>query len=233
LPVCSGQYVIKGTTLAELADISSLKVLLPVDRRGMTASAPLTVQVEGQAVAGKVQAILPLPEPYTVLRELATPYAAAWLVIPNPKGELEPGLRVRDATIPVTPIAVVTKRALKQEDTGTGTGAMVQVIRNEYVTNVPVRVLGDTGPARVQITGPFRRSDALIVSSSVPLLAGTLVRFGEGAGSHGIEGVPPNPSVGGAEAGITAPGAGSGPPGSPANPSRPATRRPNTGNAPF
>ena len=34
---------------------------------------------------------------------------------------------------------------------------MVQVIRNEYVTNVPVHVLGDTGPERVQISGAFAR----------------------------------------------------------------------------
>ena len=53
------------------------------------------MQIEGQEVAGKVQAILPLPERFSVLRELATPFAAAWVVVPNPKGELEPGLRVR------------------------------------------------------------------------------------------------------------------------------------------
>ena len=80
---------------------------------------------------------------------------------------------------------------------------MVQVIRNEYVTNVPVRVLGETGPERVQITGLLRRSDSLIVSSSVSLLAGTLVRFGEGTASRGVEGVSPNPAYGGADAGIS------------------------------
>ncbi len=95
LPVCAGQYVLKGTTIAELADISSLKTLLPVDRRSVSSGAALTVQVEGKDVAGKVQAILPLPASFVALRELATPFAAAWVVVPNTKGDLEPGLRVQ------------------------------------------------------------------------------------------------------------------------------------------
>src|SRR5208337_2329087 len=33
LPVSSGQYVLKGTVIAELADVTSLKSLVPVDRR--------------------------------------------------------------------------------------------------------------------------------------------------------------------------------------------------------
>jgi multidrug efflux pump subunit AcrA (membrane-fusion protein) len=236
LPVCAGQYVLKGTTIAELADLSSLKTLLPVDRRDVAAGAPLTVHIEGQDVAGKVQAVLPLPERYTALRELATPFAAAWVALPNTKGDLEPGLRVRPTTIPVAPIATVPKRAVKQEDARKNEGSMVQVIRNEYVTNVPVRVLGETGTERVQITGSLRGSDALILSSSVSLLPGTLIRFGEGTTSRGIEGVPPNPAFGGAEAGITAPagtrarGAISG---SSPNQTKPAPTPPRTGSAPF
>jgi RND family efflux transporter MFP subunit len=242
LPVCTGQYVLKGTTLAELADVSSLKALLPVDRRSIAVGAPLTVNVEGTDVAGKVQAILPLPETHLALRELVTPFAAAWLVVSNAKGELEPGQRMRPATVPVAPIAAVPKRALKREEGRDGSGAIVQVIRNEYVTNVPVHVLGDTGPERVQISGLLRGADALILSSSVPLLPGTLVRFGDGSSDRGIEGVPPNPSVGGADAGITPPGgarprgkAGSdlAPRGPAANRPKPATRAPAAGTAPF
>ena len=210
LPVCAGQYVIKGTTIAELADISALKTLLPVDRRGVSSGAAVTVQVEGKDVAGKVHAILPLPAQFVALRELATPFAGAWVVVPNTKGELEPGLRVSSTTVPVNPIATVPKRAVKPGSARDKEGTIVQVIRNEYVTNVPVVVLGDTGPDRTQITGLFRRADALIVSSSVSLLAGTLIRFGEGAAPRAIEGTAPSPSVGGAEAGIAAPEAARG-----------------------
>ena len=62
LPVCSGQYVLKGAVIAELADVSSLKVMQPVDRRRVATNASLTVRVEGREVSGKVQAVLPLPE---------------------------------------------------------------------------------------------------------------------------------------------------------------------------
>ena len=242
LPVSAGQYVVKGTTIAELADISALKTLLPVDRRSVSSGAAVTVQVEGQDVAGKVQSILPLPQPFAALRELATPFAAAWVVVPNTKGELEPGLRVSTTTVPAAPITTVAKRAVKAGSARDTDGTMVQVIRNEYVTNIPVRVLGDTGPERTQITGLFRRTDALIVSSSVQLLAGTLIRFGEGAAAHGIEGTAPNPSLSGAEAGITAPEGprgrgtttpGRAPRGSAAAPTKPAATPPTSAPAPF
>ncbi len=85
---------------------------------------------------------------------------------------------------------------------------MIQVLRNEYVTNVPVHVLGNLGPDRIQVSGLLRDSDALIVASSVPLMPGTLVRFAEGTGARGVEGTSPDPSHGGAAAGLTYPGAG-------------------------
>ena len=90
---------------------------------------------------------------------------------------------------------------------------IAQVIRSEYVMNVPVEILGKVGPERIQVTGAFRPTDALIVSSSVPLLPGTLVRFSQSP-SRGIEGTTPNPASQGVEAGITPPGRalGRGPP---------------------
>jgi hypothetical protein len=207
LPVCAGQYALKGTIIAELADVTALKTMVPVDRRTVAPGATLSMQIEGQDIVGKVQSILPLPVEFGILRELATPFAAAWVTVANIKGELEPGLRVRSATIPVAPIATVPRRAVKRDKDKPAETAIVQVIRNEYVTNVPVRILGDTGPERTQITGLFRISDALIVSTSVPLLAGTLLRFGDGAATNrAIEGVPPSPNLAGVEAGITQPG---------------------------
>src|SRR5271166_792081 len=217
LPVSSGQYVLKGTEIAELADITSLKSLVPVDRRTVTERADLKVFVEEQEQTAKVQSILPLPESYASLRELAAPFTSAWVVVPNAKGELAPGLRVRSANLPITPIATVPKESLKTTEGSAGSAAsMVQVLRNEYVTNVPVDVLGKMGPDRIQVTGALRAKDALIVSSSVPLLAGTLVRFAPPAvwlvtspqtPGHVIEGMTPNPARQGVEAGIAPPGA--------------------------
>jgi multidrug efflux pump subunit AcrA (membrane-fusion protein) len=210
IPVCAGQYVLRGTTILELADVTSLKALDPVDRRAVTNGSALKVQVEDQEVAGKVQAILPLPDSFLILRELATPFAAAWVVLPNPKGTLEPGLRLRSSSIPSRPIATVPKRALKQESNRGAEESIVQVLRNEYVTNVPVQILGDIGPDRVQISGAFRGADALIAGSSVPLLPGTLVRLGDARNARGIEGTSPSPNFGGVESTVAGPGSARG-----------------------
>jgi multidrug efflux pump subunit AcrA (membrane-fusion protein) len=195
LPVSAGQFVLKGTTILELADISSLKAFQPVDRRKVSEGSSLALQIEDKEVTGKVQAILPLPDDYLVLGELVTPLAAASVVLPNPKGDLEVGMRVRTSSIPTAPIAVIPKRSLKQENPRSAEASVVQVIRNEFdnslpvqvVTNLPVQVLGDVGPDRVQITGRFRPTDSLVVATSSPLLAGTLVKFPEGSGSRGSE----------------------------------------------
>jgi multidrug efflux pump subunit AcrA (membrane-fusion protein) len=206
--VYPGQFVLKGTPLVELIDTSSLRAVLPVDRRNVAVGSSITVPVEEQEVAGKVLAILPLPDAYSILRELAPPFAAASVVLPNPKGQLDAGLRARPAGLPFAPIANVPKRAVRPDDLRGPASSMVQVIRNEYVANVPVQVLGSLGPERSQVSGLFRPGDSLIVGSSVSLVPGTLVRFHNGAAARGIEGTSPNPAHGGLEAGITPPAGG-------------------------
>jgi multidrug efflux pump subunit AcrA (membrane-fusion protein) len=229
--VFPGQFVLKGTTLVELMDTSSLSTVLPVDRRSVSVGSAITVPVEEQEVSGKVQAILPLPDSYSVLRELATPFAAATVVMPNPKGQLDAGLRARPAGLPPLPIANIPKRSLHADDLRGAAGSMVQVIRNEYVTNIPVHVLGGLGPDRVQVSGPFRPGDALVLGSSVPLVPGTLVRFHEGAAARGIEGTSPNPAHGGLDATIGPPGAVTSPY-APAGGRRAGTPAPRPGNPP-
>ena len=207
LPVCAGQYVVKGTVIAELADISALKTLLPVDRRGITSGADLTVQVEGQDVAGKVQAIAPSAGeviPLCASWPRRSPPPGSWSPIPRASSSRGCGSAPRRFRI--APVATIPKRALKHGDARHVESALVQVIRNEYVTDVPVRGAGRYR-RRSGRRSPvcLRRTDALIVSSSVSLLAGTLVRFGDGSVPRGIEGVAPNPAVGGFDAGITGP----------------------------
>jgi multidrug efflux pump subunit AcrA (membrane-fusion protein) len=237
LPVCAGQYVLKGTPVAELADVSSLKTMQAVDRRRVSPNAPLTVHVEEQEVTGKVQALVPLPESHSVLRELATPFAAAWVIIPNTRGELELGLRVRSVTVPVTPVASVAKRAVKRENAASGDSATVQVIRNDFVTNVPVQVIGEVGPDRVQITGLLRSSDALIVSSSVPLVQGTFIRFGEGTGARPVDGAAPGAAASGFDGGSSGASSSRGRPGTTAtpgrNPARPSRPQGGSNDTPF
>lgn len=247
-PVSDGQFVTRGSLLSELADTTSLRVLIPVQRASARTGGAISVVVEGKPVAGKIQAVVPLPESLNILRELSSPLAGAWVVLPNPDGSLEPGQRVQSPVLPDAPLATIPARALKKiEEKTKETTTTVQVIRNEYVADVKVRVLGQPGPDRVQITGPLRATDALIVSSNVPLLAGTLIRFGGSEGNHPVEGTSPNPTDSGSPAEISPPRLGSRPapigapgsaaprarpgvrPGAPAEPPKPAQRS----NVPF
>ncbi len=207
--VSDGQYVAKGTILAELADVSSLKVLIPVHRAGATVGGALALTVEGQPATGKILALVPLPESFAVLRELASPFTAAWVLIPNTSGTFEPGERALSPDLPVAPLAIVPTPALKADDAKSktfdaGAAATLQVIRNEYIRDVKVRVIGRLGPERVQVTGPLRPTDALITSTSVPLPAGILIRF-RGAGVGQIESTTPDPSISGETADLTPP----------------------------
>jgi RND family efflux transporter MFP subunit len=203
LTVSPGQYVAKGTTVGELADVSSLRVLVPVDRTAVKAGASLEVVIEGKAASGRVQTVLPLPESFSALRELATPWAGALISFDNPGGTLEPGQRVRGPWMPDAPIATVASRAVRQG--ASGKGSVVQVLRNDYVSNVPVRVLGPTGPERIQVSGPFRENDLVIVESSVPLAAGTFLRFDTEGSGRPVEGLNPRPDETGVVANITPP----------------------------
>ena len=150
--------------------------------------------------------MLPLPEPYAILRELATPFAAASVLIPNPKGSWSRacgrGRRAcRRRRSPPSPGVRSGPTSLRGP-----TASMVQVIRNEYVTNVPVQVLGGLGNDRIQISGLLRETDALIIGSSVPLMPGTLVRFAERPGATASRAPRRTPRDSGVEAGITPPG---------------------------
>jgi multidrug efflux pump subunit AcrA (membrane-fusion protein) len=210
--VSQGQYLPKGGSIAELADVARLRALVPVNRSAVSPGGEIRLWVEGKAVTGKVEAVLPLSESYAVLRELAAPLAAAWVTVDNPAEEFEPGQRVASPFLPSGPLAIVPSRSI-HEDGDAARGPSIQVVRNEYVTDVPVRVLGSVGPERTQLSGAFRPNDLLIVSSSVPLLAGTLIRFGgsqSGAANGAVEALAPHPGEVGDVAGITPPARNSG-----------------------
>lgn len=217
-PVPAGQYVSKGNTLAELADNAILKVLVPVDRATAKVGADLELIVEGKPIAGKIVATVPLPETYAALRELATPWAGAWVHLDNGSGALEPGQRVRGPDAPTRPITAVPARAVRGADGGSG---VVQVVRFSNVVDVPVKVLGDAGFERTQVSGAFLPTDAAIVESSVPMAAGTVIRFNGEPPVSGVAGAnagalvdvtppvggPPSPATGGRVAPIGSPDA--------------------------
>lgn len=233
-----GQYVERGEPIARLAEVSSLRAIVPVPK-STEAGANVKVFVEGREVEGRVQSVIPMPSSFAELRELYAPLAAAWVVLPNAGGKLEPGQRLTTGVLPDAPLAIIPSQAIRVADLlparparGTGKAAataapepepgseMVQVLRNEYVAEVPVRVLGTAGPERVQVCGPFRPADLLIVSSSVTLVPGTLVRMPGAPARETFEAVAPDPNAFGAPAQVAIPGrtpggvAPIGPPGS-------------------
>jgi hypothetical protein len=162
------------------------------------------------------------------------------VLVPNVPPALEPGQRALSPDLPDAPVATIPAHALKPDDraktasTDAGAVGKVQVIRNEYVTDVKVRVIGRPGSDRVQVTGPLRPSDALIVASNVPLLAGTLIRFNQGAGVGGgaVEPTNPNPSESGATADVTPPRTAGRAVGGPAPIGAPGSAAPRGKNAP-
>lgn len=176
IAVDPGQFVQKGETIAEVADASTVRAVVPVRRDAAKPGAEIELSVEGESAKGAVRAILPLPESFATLHELATPWVAAVVDIPNPDGRFEPGRRVRPPSVPESPVAAVDERAIKEKKADAA--GSVQVIRDDRVVTVPVRILGPLGPGRLQVSGPLRESDAVVVSSSLPLAEGTFIRFG-------------------------------------------------------
>ena len=212
--VSPGQYLSKGATILDIADVSSVRVLLPVDRTAVSVGGTVNFTIEGAGATGKAQAILPLTEAQATLRELVAPLSAAWVVVNNPSATLEPGQRAQSPYLPNAPIAGVPSYSIRKGEDG---GDIVQVIRAERVTEIPIHVLGAIGPDRSQVSGAFRASDVLIQTSSVPLRAGTFIRFNDTMPARGVEGQPPSPDHVGEAADVAAP--------SPTAPSaRPATR---------
>ncbi len=202
-PVSTGQYVERGTTLAEIADVSSYRALLPVDRTQVRPGATITVRVEGQEVPAKVTAVVPLPTQYEPLRTIAVPWGAAWLTFDVAAGStLEPGQRVVGSFLPESPIATVPRRAIRADREATS--GTLPVIRNDYVVDLPVTVLGEMGSDRVQVAGAFREGDTAVLSASIPLAAGTFIRFG-GERSTTLVGVAPDRNAPGAPAEIAPP----------------------------
>lgn len=200
--VTPGQYLAKGATILDIADVSSVRVLLPVDRTAVTVGGAVNFTIEGSGVSGRAQAVLPLTEAQATLRELASPLSAAWVVVANPSGSLEPGQRAQSLYLPNAPIASVPSYSIHK---GEGGGSIVQVIRAERVTEVPLRILGALGPDRTQVSGSFRSSDSLIVTSSVPLRPGSFIRFDDTLPSRTVEGQPPTPDQLGDPAQVAAP----------------------------
>ena len=201
--VVPGQFVRAGDPLVRLADLSKLKVSMPVDRSTVKTGATLQVKVEDQAASGQVQTIQPLLPRFEPLRELFVSVATAVVMVENANGKYSEGQTVYADLIPRAPVAEVPTIAVGGNAEGS---RRVQVIREGFVRDVAVELLGQAGTDYVFVTGRFGPTDELVVKSSKDLRDGMRVLPATIADGGG--GATPNParSPSGAAGQGTAPG---------------------------
>lgn len=168
--VVPGQFVRAGQALATLADLTRLAVEIPIDRKSVNAGDSLSIKVEDATVNAQVEAILPLADRFEPLRDLFLSIASGRLLVDNASGQFHAGQTVYSDMIPRHPVVEAPTTAIGNSADGQ---RKVQVIREGFVRDVPVQLLGQSGDTHVFVTGRFGPTDELVVKTSVELLDGT------------------------------------------------------------
>jgi len=173
IDVVRGQFVREGDPLFRLIDTSQLMVDIPIERKDAQPGDSISVTVEGQKAAGTIQAILPAMDEFMKLQDLFVSAAVARVVIQNPNGQFSPGQAVYSEMIPRHPVMEVANASVKN---GLSGERKVQIVRNGFIHDLPIVVLGSVGATHVFVSGRFGRDDELIVSSSIDLQAGSYIQ---------------------------------------------------------
>lgn len=176
--VTEGQFVRAGQDLVRIIDPQQLVTHVPVERSNIKVNDTIELTVEDQTVTGKVEAILPATERFGKLQDLFLSVADAQVVIDNSAGKLRPGQAVFSEMIPRHPIMEVPTSAVKNGEDGE---RKVQVIREGFVRDIPVQLLGQIGETHVFVSGRFTANDELVVSASEELAAGSFIQSVLGA----------------------------------------------------
>ena len=90
----------------------------------------------------------------------------------NKSGKLRAGQTVHSPLIPRLPVAEVPTSAIANAEQG---GRKVQVIREGFVRDIPVQLLGPVGADHVFVSGRFGVTDELVSKTSEPLVDGVRV----------------------------------------------------------
>ena len=171
--VTKGDYVRTGQPLVTMIDQTKLVVEVPIERGTVEADQEIDLTVEDRSVQGTVTAIVPATNQFAALRDLFLSVALARVVLDNSQGKLAPGQAVISEMIPRHPVAEVPNAAVKN---GLDGKRIVQVIRNDFVRDLPIQILGQVGETHVFVSARFSAADELIVSSSEEMEDGTFVR---------------------------------------------------------
>jgi RND family efflux transporter MFP subunit len=197
--VVEGEFVRAGAPLATLSDSSKLVVEVPVERSSATPGGTIDIKVEETAVKAKVEAVSALAAQFDALRELAISPASAIVGIDNAGGKFSAGQTVYADLIPRAPVTLVPTVAISNVPDG---NRKVQVLRENVVRDLTVRILGKVGTDDLYVSGRFIDGDEVIVSSTRALADGTPLRAiaaGAAGSGHGTLAHPESaPAAGGA-----------------------------------
>lgn len=171
--VQAGQVVKSGERLVTLADVSRVKVELPVDRELVKAGENLKLRIENQTLDARVEKVLPAEAKFEKTRDLATSLATATIVLDNADAKWHVGQAVFAPLVPKHPVAGVATVAVSVGDNGQ---RKVQVVRQGMIRDVEVDLAGHVGTERVIVSGAFADGDEVILSSSRELADGTQIR---------------------------------------------------------
>ena len=174
--VVEGEYVRAGDLLAVVYEPQLLIAEVPVERGKVEPGATFSLQVEADVAEAKVDAILQPLESFDPLRELFVSVATAKLLVDSPDGKFQPGQGISSEMVPTHPVTEIPIESIQTDDENADSERMVQVIRDGFVRNLPIQMLGQVGQTHVFVSGRFTAADELIVSSSEDLLDGSWVR---------------------------------------------------------
>jgi RND family efflux transporter MFP subunit len=181
LEVVEGQFVRAGDKLATLIDPSRLQVEIPIDRSASAAGSNaeikpgsnVDIKVEETQVKVRIESLMALAAKFDPLRELTVSPVSALVSVDNSAGKFFAGQTVYSDLIPLAPVAVVPADCISNAAEGK---RKVQVLRDNVIRDLAVRILAKVGTESVFISGRFNDGDEVIVSSSRQLTDGTPLR---------------------------------------------------------
>ena len=168
--VAEGQFVRAGDPIAI------------VDRALAEIGKPLTLKIEARDVEGKIDAVLPLPLKFDVLRELFDSIASVNVVVDNSDGKIKVGQTVYVPLVPRQPVVEVPVSAVGNLADG---HRKIQILRQSVVRDISVSLLGQVGTARVFVSGPLAEGDEVIYESSHQLSDGFQLKTAAGLAAAG------------------------------------------------
>jgi len=183
--VVEGQFVRAGEKLATLIDPSRLVVEVPVERGAAAVGSSVDIKVEETPVKARVESVTALADRFDPLRELTVSPASALVSVENTQGKLFAGQTVYSDLIPLAPVALVPSSSISNAEEG---NRKVQVLRENVIRNLRVKILAKVGNDSVFVSGRFNDGDEVIVSTTRELADGTPLRALAAGASSGAAG---------------------------------------------